>query len=81
VGKEGGRREAGSVCSVKTMKHSPQICSMHTGQALPRGEKGEIYVRSTSIMNGYLKDPEATRKVIDEGGWFHTGILWSNLSV
>ncbi len=36
-------------------------------------EEGEILTKSPSLMKGYYKDPEYTRQVIDEDGWFHTG--------
>jgi fatty-acyl-CoA synthase len=35
---------------------------------------GEIMMRGHDVMNGYLKDPEATAAAF-EGGWFHTGDL------
>ena len=35
---------------------------------------GEIVVRSNIVMEGYLKDPQATAGAI-RGGWFHTGDL------
>ena len=36
-------------------------------------DRGEVLVRSGSIFQGYLKNDEATREVIDPEGWFHTG--------
>ena len=36
-------------------------------------DDGEILTKSDSLMIGYYKDPEYTKEVIDEDGWFHTG--------
>ena len=36
-------------------------------------DEGEILTKSDSLMQGYYKDPEYTKQVIDEEGWFHTG--------
>jgi len=37
--------------------------------------EGEIWVKGPNIMQGYYKDPEQTKNVLDANGWFKTGDL------
>ncbi|GIM44740.1 putative acyl-CoA synthetase YngI [Collibacillus ludicampi] len=52
-----------------------KIVDPSTGKELPPGEQGELCTRGYHVMKGYYKNPEATKNVIDEDGWLHTGDL------
>jgi len=50
-----------------------RIVDVVTEQDVPAGESGELCIRGPQVMKGYLNNPEATARVIDADGWFHTG--------
>jgi long-chain acyl-CoA synthetase len=50
-----------------------RIVDLSTGEPVPTGERGEVQVRSPSVMRGYRGNDEATRAAIDADGWLSTG--------
>lgn len=47
------------------------------GEEVSRGERGELVVRGPGVFTGYLRNEEANAEDFDEGGWFHTGDVFS----
>lgn len=76
-----GLTEAGPVVSVNRPGDADADSA---GQPLDNvetriGPDGELWVRSPSLMSGYWQDEPATRAVLDEAGWLHTGDKVSRL--
>ena len=53
-----------------------KVGDLQTGLPVPADEAtiGEVMVRGSTVMKGYLKNPAATAEAF-EGGWLHTGDL------
>jgi fatty-acyl-CoA synthase len=52
-----------------------KIVKPGTMEEVPRGVQGELCTRGYHVMDGYYKNPDATREAIDAEGWLHTGDL------
>ena len=50
-----------------------RVVDVETGENLPVGQVGEVWVRSRQVMKGYWKKPEETERAIVDGGWLRTG--------
>ncbi|KAF3452803.1 hypothetical protein FNV43_RR03236 [Rhamnella rubrinervis] len=60
-------------CGTAVRNAEMKILDPDTGASLPRNQAGEICIRGSQIMKGYVNDPEATENTIDKEGWLHTG--------
>jgi fatty-acyl-CoA synthase len=58
------------------MTEEVNVINPDTGQAVPWDSEtiGEIVIRGNTTMKGYLKDPEATAKAL-QNNWFYSGDL------
>ncbi|MFI5887788.1 SDR family NAD(P)-dependent oxidoreductase [Streptomyces sp. NPDC051554] len=52
-----------------------RITDPDTGDAVPEGSEGELWVRGPQISPGYLHDPAATQALLHPDGWLRTGDL------
>ena len=68
----GGRRKIGSVGQALAGQEIAVVDEQ--GNFLPPETTGELVIRSPTMMLGYFRDEEATRKAIVDG-WLHTGDL------
>ncbi|XP_074582735.1 4-coumarate--CoA ligase 3-like [Curcuma longa] len=60
-------------CGTVVRNAEMKIVDPETGASLGRNQRGEICIRGSQIMKGYINDAEATNNTIDKDGWLHTG--------
>ena len=52
-----------------------QVTDPDTGQAVPTGQRGELWIRGRGLMPGYFRDAQASADAMREGGWYASGDL------
>src|SRR5690606_13862353 len=52
-----------------------RVVDVSTEQPVAKGQSGELWVRSPSLMKGYWNKPEETAAVFTRAGWYRTGDL------
>jgi len=75
-----GMTEVGGIITTQLPNHKNGSCGTvvnnvqikivdpESGKVLGPNQSGEIWIKTNKIMNGYYKNPDATKSTIDEEG-------------
>jgi 4-coumarate--CoA ligase len=50
-----------------------RIVDPETGEDLPTGKEGELWIKGPQVMRGYLNNEKATKETMTPDGWLKTG--------
>ncbi|XP_023000795.1 4-coumarate--CoA ligase-like 9 [Cucurbita maxima] len=72
-----GPEESSNTKSVGRLSENMEamIVDPASGEALPPGHRGELWLRGPGIMKGYVGDADATTETLHPDGWLKTGDL------
>ena len=60
-------------CGIAIPNTEYRIVDLGTGADAEIDQLGEVWIRGPQVMKGYLNNLEATRDMIDDQGWLHSG--------
>lgn len=72
---DGPRRHRLRAAGVPVEGIDVRVVDPATGDDVPAGEVGEVWIRGPVVMRGYWHLPEATADAVTERGWLRTGDL------
>jgi long-chain acyl-CoA synthetase len=70
---DGPNRHRLRAAGLPTPNSEIRVVDSSTGEDVPVGDVGEIWIRGATVMKGYWNLPEATAEAVRADGWFRSG--------